>query len=584
MGQDTEPTAAELSKRDYRRSVAILAAFVVTALALKGLLTPLYPIHDDEFYYLSQVYAHERGEPQPPFQTFHVHFFRWLSAVGPNEVTQVVAARMVMYLLLLGTCFYLFRLARYFLGTRGAVFCVLCYLCFLSTIANGASFRSDTPAAFFMVFALYHFIVREDSAFAQVRAGLALAVSLLFTIKAAIYLPVFAAWFLARLLLRGGGWKSLMRTGGFLGALVLGFLALYKLHTATLPHSGGGNNAAFLGGVFSTFVTFGQIFPARRWIIQTLVIDSFIWLLLLGGLMVHGMDLRQRRYARHEPQTLLPVLAIPLLSLLFYRNAYPYFFVFLMPTATVFCGYAFEFPASKLKNAGRMTAAVLSAVLGLMVFANFLVHVPRYLLSQTELTVRQRDVLAAVHQMFPQPVPYVDTCSMVASYPKVGLFMSPAGIHSYHRYGQPVMGRLLSQRKPAFLLVNYPWLLDLNRNEPPRPFGGEGLFDEDWAALRSYFIHHWGPIWVAGKQFDPGSAAEPRCFEIIAPGLYTVEAPTDVLIDGTLYRDGSVVRLQEGAHTVRAEGASTMIRLRWGDHLYRPNSEQEGTSLGAPHY
>jgi len=580
MYQCREPQRAYLTDRDYRRSAIIFAAMVLTALLLKAMLLPRWPIHQDEFHYLSMVYTYERGEPLPTFLTAHVHFFGWLSALGQNEVTQVIAARIVMYLLLLGTCLYLFCVGRHLLGMRAALFCVLCYLCFLFTVANGASFRHDTPATFFFMLALYYFVVREDSVFSNALAGLAMAVSLLFTIKAAIYLPVFAGWFLSRRLLCGGRGRSLIRTGCFLAALILGFIAIYTVHSATLTPLATQSNTGFLGRVFSTFITFEQLFPASKWIIQTLGIDLLIWLLLLGGLVVHVADLLRGRYARNDPRAYLLVLAIPLFSLVVYRNAYPYFFVFLVPTVTLFCGYAFERLAAKLKNAKRITVPVLSVALGLMVLSNFIVHYPRYVWSGWELTRLQRDILGTIHTMFPEPVAYVDKCSMVSSYPKVGLFMSRAVIRNYQRRAEPIMEGLLSSEKPRFLLANS-LVLDLNASEAPRSTAGQALLEADWAALKLYFIHHWGPVWVAGKQFTLGPA-ELQHFEIIAPGPYTVEAETDVHIDGTLYHPGDVVRLEEGAHTVGAAGQNSTIRLRWGDHLFRPDSESAGTDFLGP--
>jgi len=587
MYQSTEPKLTDLTDRDYRRSTIILAALVLTALVLKGLLLSIYPIFEDEFAYLSQVYEYQRGELSTPFQNFHVHFFGWLSTVGENEVTQVIAARIVMYLLLLGTCFYLFRTARYFLCVRAALFCVLCYLCSLFTIANGASFRSDTPATFFFMFALYHFIAHEDSVFSNILAGMAMAVSLLLTIKATIYLPVFAGWFLSRLLFCGGRTKSLIRTACFLGSLILGFIILYQLHVATLspatslPQSVAKNSANFLSGAFSTFINFDQLFSARQWIIKTLILDALIFSLLFCGLIVHVTDLLKHRYTRNDPKAFLLILTIPLLSLLVLRYCRPYLLVFLMPTATVFCGYAFEFLVSKLKSAKRITVPVFSVALGLIVLSNFIVAFPRFIRYEEQITRIQRDILAAIHTMFPDPVPYVDRFSMVPSYPKVGFFMSEAGMRNYLQRAEPIMGRLLTEKKPLFLLENST-ILDLNSSEPPRAFGSEGLLEADWTALRSYFIHHSGPVWIVGKQFDLGPAPDLRHFEIIAPGLYTVESQTDIFIDDTLYRNADVVRLKEGAHTVGAGGIITTIRLRWGDHLYRPDIEQEGGYLGAP--
>ena len=584
MDQCIEPRIADLTDKDYKRSVIILAMLVLAALMLKALLLSRFPIHDDEFYYLSKVYQYERGELATAFQSFHVHFFGWLSAAGQNEVAQVMAARIVMYFFLLGTCFYLFRLARYFLGVRGALFCVLCYLCFISTIVNGASFRSDTPATFFIMFALYHFIVRENSVFSNFLAGAATAVSLLFTIKAAIFLPLFAGWFLSRWLFCAGRSKSLIRNAFFPGSLIIVFIILYKLHASTIYHSATveKENVNFLSHSFSTFVTLKQIFPARRWIILTLTIDFLVWFLLFSGFLVHLTELLQRRFTRNEPKAFLSILATPILSLLLYRNAYPYFFVFLIPTSTVFCGYLFEFLASK--GTKRITATLISIVLGLMVLSNFLVRFPRYVTYDAEQANLQRNVLTAIHKMFPRPVPYVDTCSMVSSYPKVGLFMSPAYIRNYQKRVRPIMDSVLREKKPIFLLVNYDFLLDLNLSQPPQPFNGKGLFDADWAALKSYFIHHWGPIWVVGKQFKLGQLKELQKFEIIVPGLYTVESDANILIDNTFYCNGDVIHLDAGTHAAKANRANTTVKLRWGDHLYKPNREPKMMHLGASHY
>lgn len=581
MCQGTEPKHSYLTDRDYRRSTIIFAALVLTAIALKIQLPSRYPIYEDEFFYLSQVYEYERGELSTPFQCFHVHFFGWLSTVSENEVTQVVAARIVMYLLLLGTCFYLFRTARHFLGVRSALFCILCYLCSLFTIANGASFRSDTPSTFFFMFALYHFVAHEESILSNILAGAAMAVSLLFTIKATVYLPIFAGWFILRLLFCDGRTKSLIRTACFLGALIFSFIAIYILHSAALIPPVAESNTSFLGRAFSTFITFEQFLPSRQWIIPTLILDCLIFSLLLCGLFVHVTDLLKHRYARNDPKAFLLVLLTPISSLLVFRYCRPYLFVFLMPTAMVFCGYAFEFLASK--NTKRITVPVLSVALGLMLFVNYIVHFPGYIRSEVQLTRLQRDILNTIHTMFPEPVSYVDRFSMVSSYSKVGFFMSEAGWRNYRRRAESIMGRLLTEKKPLFLLENST-LMDLNSSQPPRGIRGEGFLEADWAALRSYFIHHSGPVWVVGKQFSLGPAPELQHFEIIAPGLYTVESQTDIFIDSSLYRNGDVVRLKEGAHTVGAGGAITTIRLRWGDHLYRPDIEQEGTYLGAPFY
>ncbi len=433
MYQRAEPKLANITDRDYRRSAIVIATLVLTVIVLKGLLLSRLPVNQDEFNILSSVYAYERGELMQPFQHFHVHFFVWLRAVGENEVTQVVAARIVMYLFLLGTCFYLFRTGSHILNVRGALFSVLCYVSFLFTVVNGASFRSDTPATFFFMFALYHFIAREDSLLSNLLGGLAMAISLLFTVKAAIYLPVFAGWFLSRLIISNGPAKSWRRISCFLTALISGFFTLYKLHAATLPPSlvSGAGDTSFLHKAFSIFVRFECVFPGLKWFLLTLRADCIIWSLLLGGLVVYLIDLVKRKYTRTEPKAYLFVFLIPLLSLLIYRNAYPYFYVFLIPATTLFCGHSLERILSVFKKPKQVAVPILSGMLGFLVLLSSIPHFTYFLASASKTTAVQRDICSKIHTMFPSSVAYIDGCSMVSSFRKVGFFMSSAGMENY---------------------------------------------------------------------------------------------------------------------------------------------------------
>ena len=159
--------------------------------------------------------------------------------------------------------------------------------------------------------------------------------------------------------------------------------------------------------------------------------------------------------------------------------------------------------------------------------------------------------------------------------------MSEAGWHNYHRRAESIMGPLLNEKKPLFFLANF-FMLDLHSDKAPRSADGQALLEADWTTLKLYFIHHWGQVWIAGKQFNLSPPLQSQHFEIITPGPYTVESQIDISIDGISYHNGDVARLKEGTHTIRADGATTTIRLRWGDHLYRPDSEPEETNLLGP--
>lgn len=200
-------------------SIFFLTLLTFAALLLKFHLIFQIAINQDEFYYLSWIYEHMNGSLTHQLQSFHVHFFPWLSFFGPNEVSQVIGARLIMYLLFLITCSYIFMIGRYYLNTTSALFSVLCCLSFDFTVVNGANFRSDTISTFLFLFALYHFLIKKESIIFNFAAGLAMALALMFTIKSVIHMSVFVALVLIRLLFSRDIHKTIIPISGFLLAI-----------------------------------------------------------------------------------------------------------------------------------------------------------------------------------------------------------------------------------------------------------------------------------------------------------------------------------------------------------------------------
>jgi len=180
--------------------------------------------------------------------------------------------------------------------------------------------------------------------------------------------------------------------------------------------------------------------------------------------------------------------------------------------------------------------------------------------------------------MFPEPVSYIDGCGMISSFPKVGFFMSSAVMDPYLSKGEPVLKKALLAKGPLFLLANVPHL-DLESEKPPKSYVGRTLLEEDWQALRSYFVHHWGPVWIAGKKLELTSENSREEFQIETAGLYTLETSTSVRIDGASYQPGDLAYLAQGVHVIEAGSDNVTIVLRWGDHVYRPKDEPTWTSL-----
>jgi len=132
------------------------------------------------------------------------------------------------------------------------------------------------------------------------------------------------------------------------------------------------------------------------------------------------------------------------------------------------------------------------------------------------------------------------------------------------------MYNILTRRKPLFLLADVPHLdLSLPREEA---FSATNysLLEEELDVLKLNFIHHWGILYVPGKQFEFESKVKPQNFEILIPGTYTLEGEGAVSINGILYEPGDTIKLKKGSHTITTQYNSRKAALRWGEDLYKP--------------
>jgi hypothetical protein len=570
LGLYSDPT----SEIDVTRlSVFFLSLLTIAMLLLKFHLLFLIPINQDEFNYLSLVYKYTHGGLTQPLHSFHVHFFRWLSLLGTNEVNQVIGARIVMYLLFLGTCIYLILIGRYYLNTAGALFSAICYISLLPTVVNGASFRHDSIATFLFLFALYYFLVKEESIIFNLIAGFAIGIALVFTIKTAIHLVVFGALILIKLTFSRDLRKTFAPIAGFLLTFFLTAIIINQLHVSTFSVATNSTQVQYIGAAYATFVSFEQFFPQFKIFRLLLRFDFIIWLFIAVGFFFNAIDsLKKKKKTIHLS---LWVLLIPLFSILFYRNAFPYFYVFIMPTVTIFCGYMVWRLTGIINLKSKILCLVLVVIVTGAVFKNFITAYLEFFARPPKV---QHQVLNVVHKIFPDPVPYIDGCSMVSSYPNVGFFMSSAGMGYYLRAGKPIIEKLLNNKKPLFLLENVPYL-NLHSDDPVKSDINLALMIADWHALKLNFIHHWGPIWVVGKHFEFKHKHEIYKFKITVPGLYTVEGDENVLVDGQMISTGSAIELKAGDHTICRQKTTGLINLRWGDNLYRPAERPASDSI-----
>jgi hypothetical protein len=552
-----------------------LVLLVAVALLLKLRLAFVLNVNWDEYFYLSHVHQYLRGELTAQFQVFHVHLFTWLPLVADGEVPQIIAARLVMYGLGLGSCGFTYLIARKFLNHAGALFAVLAYLAISNLVEHGTSFRYDPIGAFLFLAALCLLFYRPGGWRAAVGAGILMALAMMVTIKSAIHLATIAAIFLVLLLpadRRRGTWLQILAFGA---SIIVGFAALYGLHRLSLP-SVPADAASFAATAADKALIEHGLLPRRWELINHLVRNPIVWGLMLNGLALLALDAFRRREGALRQLLMIGAFSIPLLSVLAYRNAFPYFYVFIISPAVIASAIVVDRLWRVLQtNGNRWALAEIGAFTG-AVFISFVIH---FQTNAGNTMIAGRQIADTVHRMFPHPVPYIDGFSMIATFPKVGFFMSTWGMETYRRDDHPVLAEAIARRAPVFVLANKKPLSDALSGRSAEP--EHSLLEADRAALAQNYVHHWGMIYVAGKTLEFATPSPVR-FEILIPGIYTVEAADRVTIDGAPCAAGQAVNLGVGRHVMVSDAAPGTVTLRWGERLFRPTEAPSSEPLFAP--
>jgi hypothetical protein len=523
---------------------ALLAA-VLLLLGLQLHLALVMSANWDEFFFLSHIYDYARGELSQPINTFHVHLFQWLPRVPGWEVNQIVAGRLTMLAAEAGTVFCLVRIARRFATLEAALAAAVVYLSVGEVVVHGASFRTDPLSAFLLMASLWLIVCSRLRPAPATGAAVLAALGALITVKAVFYLPALALAAIWRVRTSAEPRRLLVHllAGGLVGATVL--VGLFLWHRASLAPA---PFAAAVDGASSAYdKTLGAsgLFPRWPYLAHSLLGNPVQWALILAGVAFACAE-AARRDQRWRGVALLG-MALPLATLAVYRNAFPYFYVFMLAPACVVAAL----PMQRILE----RRAIALAIAGVLVFDGAM-HYAAYVQHDQRL---QRAVVTTVHQMFARPVAYIDRASMIGGFPQAGFFMSTWGMENYRAAGRPVLADNAARRAPAFVIVAHPALeAAVQGSTAPNPLA---LLAPDAAFLRENFIPHWGPVWVAGKTVAEGA------FVMRIPGTYTLEAPGPVRIDGQVVAPGQTLSLKAGSHRLEGEPKAT---LRLGEHLYRP--------------
>jgi hypothetical protein len=557
---------------------AIIGAVVIGAIVVRLYLITHFNINWDEFYYLSHVYDHLRGELWLKLQTFHVHLFGWLTAVPGNEVDQIIVGRAVMLGLHLLTTWLLYRIARRLTSPNAALFAVAAYLSFSFVLWTGASFRSDPILTCLVMAALDLILTRREGIWQAAMAGVLLAFAAMITIKAAIFLPSFAIILAGRLGNRSRT-VGVARSAAVMAVVgMTSFALLYGLHSVGVDEAIAQSSTEVAAGSLSKTVMEAGLFPRLAVLLVSLKWDVVYWALWVAGGVLLAKGFWNSTGSDRLRWLEIAALALPVASLAVYRNSFSYFYPSILAPASILTALTWEALTERAAPQGNGVVLVVVKLFALTWFFASLIFHGLYVPNIMPLE-QQRTVLAAVHRAFPSSTPYLDSSSMVASFPQVGFFMSTWGMDVYLQRGEPVLQRAIEKRQPPLLLANHALLDPENAAYPASLAYRPELLPADREAVAAAYIHHWGPIYVAGKRFEAPGSAEPARFDLAIAGRYTLEAPGPIRIDGHVVQPGRPVDLTRGPHWVTAVGATGQVTLRWGEGLYRPAEPPPETRL-----
>ena len=332
--------------RLQRTFVAVLLAAITTAGGARLVFVFRQNINWDEFYFLSQVHDHLRGTLSLPFQTIHVHFFQWIPFVAENEVDQIIVARIIYFGLGAATSGIVYAIGRRYFGVAASLFIVLCYLAYREVLIHGSSFRTDGFASFLFVAASYLLLRSPSSRGALMTSGVLTASMLLVTVKSVFYLPTLLA--ILSLDRKSCSTRTVVRRCAVWGASTIAAFGLFfACHRAGLASGSARSVWRFTEDSWARFLLHTSYFPRLSTFLDSLNDNVMIWLSITVGTILLGRQLRNGSNAANR-SVLLWFLS-PLASLLVYRNAFPYFYVFLMPSAVILAGPVFQ----GLIDAGR---------------------------------------------------------------------------------------------------------------------------------------------------------------------------------------------------------------------------------------
>lgn len=532
--------------RTTPRERTLIALAFAAVLAVQLHLVWTKAILWDEFFHYNQVFQLLEGTLQRPVQTLYARLFAWLPLVPGGDIAQLRIGRLVMVGFELASAFFLYGIARRFTAAPAAAIAALAWIGGGWVLLHGFSFRNDPIAVAVMMGALWILATRELSLRNLAVFGALCGLGPLVTIKTAFFLPPLA----------GLAWLRLCevapeRRKGLVLRLALAVpvaaataALVFSLHRIGLAPGQIAEGKTAVGMAASKMFAAGFLPQGGFLLMQVLLAPLLMAVVMLAVVALPRLS------ATGGEKVAIASLLLPLAAVLFYRNSFPYFYVFVLAPAAAGAAYAIEILRRRYGTGALLAVLVANAVV-------------LDLREPKDILPRQQTLIEGARTIFGGPVTYFDFGAIIPSWPRGTRFMTSGyGLERYRAEGEAKLVRKMADTVVPLLIVDHRMLVATMTGQPD----AEQFLPADAEALRGTYIHHWGPLWVPGRKVTAGAAPAPWMVRV--PGDYTVEGAS-LVIDGALHPAGSLVRLSRGEHVIAANPRDPAV-LRWGDNLPRP--------------
>ena len=530
-----EFSTAPESRLDLRQ-LRVPILFFAACIAAQLYLVFFKSFNWDEFLHYNFVYQLKAGTLNLPLQTLHLRSLFWAPAVSDDLVTQMWAARLAIWAVHLFTLLLIYGVARTFTNSTNALFAAFAYYTAGYVFLQGFSIRSDPFVTATLMGGLFLLARGQLTLVKAIIIGALVGVAGLMTLKSVLYAPCFAGLAWLRFSDAPDKPKYLGKLAATLVAALFTFGAIYfYLQTANSVDPKVAAQPTAKISFYLRWFTF-------EWLHAAYILGAAILCLpFLVGLLMAPRGWKKARLNHNEKIALVGFVA-PLASLLFYKNTFPYFYVFILAPASVAIG-----PALGLARA-RYGNAFLALALSLIPLA-LVVLEPR------DVIRTQRELIDYVHREFPEKPSYLDYSGMIVDYPRVRQLLTTGnGARLYMEQADPIVARAIDGGHVPFIIANEETVLAALED---RPIPGTFL-PADLDAIRGNYVQQWGVLWREGKSIPAGSGDFP--FQLRRGGEFVVDGGP-VTIDGRAFANGARVSLASGAHL--ATGARNAPTKLW---------------------